>query len=240
MEHIYGLEEILNLSDINWEKETVNEYATNGTQCNQLLTITKDTFLDQVVQEPTRVTETTANVLDLFFTNNSTLTNKVEVIPGISDHEAVFIESSLRPLKVKVPPRKVFMYKDIDYNPMKDELRKFYGQYQESSKGKNVEQLWTEFKDKIHSLMNEHIPTKLIRGNKNKKPWISKEVKSLIRKRNKQYKKYKKTKDKMDLKRYKETKAHLQKAERQSYWKYINNIIEIGDPDQEDRPPKQK
>jgi hypothetical protein len=39
---------------------------------------------------------------------------------------------------------------------------------------------------------------------------------------------------------YKETKAHLQKAERQSYWKYINNIIEIGDPDQEDRPPKQK
>jgi dihydroorotase len=34
--------------------------------------------------------------------------NKVEVIPGISDHEAVFIESSLRPLKVKVPPRKVF------------------------------------------------------------------------------------------------------------------------------------
>ena len=47
-----------NLGDINWEKETVNEYATNGTQCNQLLTITKDTFLDQVVQEPTRVTET--------------------------------------------------------------------------------------------------------------------------------------------------------------------------------------
>ena len=75
-----------------------------------------------------------SNCKFLFFTNNSTLTNKVEVIPGISDHEAVFIESSLRPLKVKVPPRKVFMYKDIDYNPMKDELRKFYGQYQESSK----------------------------------------------------------------------------------------------------------
>jgi hypothetical protein len=28
-----------NLGDINWEKETVNEYATNGTQGNQLLTI---------------------------------------------------------------------------------------------------------------------------------------------------------------------------------------------------------
>ena len=40
----------------------------------------------------------------------TSLYKKVEVIPGISDHEAVFIESSLRPLKVKVPPRKVFMY----------------------------------------------------------------------------------------------------------------------------------
>ena len=42
----------------------------------------------------------------------------------------------------------------------------------------------------------------------------------------------------MGLKSYKETKAHLQKAERESYWNFINNIIEIGDPDQEDRLPK--
>ena len=59
-----------NLGDINWEKETINEYATNGTQSNQLLTITKDTFLDQVVQEPTRLTETTANVLDFSLTQH--------------------------------------------------------------------------------------------------------------------------------------------------------------------------
>jgi acyl-CoA-binding protein len=62
--------------------------------------------------------------------------------------------------RLKSPP--VFMYKDIDYNPIKDELRKFYGQYQESSKGKNVEQLWTEFKDKIHSLMNEQSPISMM------------------------------------------------------------------------------
>ena len=38
---------------------------------------------------------------------------------------------------------------------------------------------------------------------------------------------------------YKETKARLQKTERQSYWKFIDNIIEVGDPDQEQQP-KQK
>ena len=67
----------------------------HGAQCHQLLTITKDTFLEQVVTEPTRVTESSSNILDLFFTNNETLVNQVHVIPGIGDHEAVFIESSL-------------------------------------------------------------------------------------------------------------------------------------------------
>ena len=38
---------------------------------------------------------------------------------------------------------------------------------------------------------------------------------------------------------YKETKARLQKTQRQSYWKFIDNIIQVGDPDQEQQP-KQK
>ena len=67
----------------------------NGTQCEHLLTIAKDTFMEQVVKEPTRVTEDSSNILDLFFTNNETLANQVHVIPGIADHETVFIESSL-------------------------------------------------------------------------------------------------------------------------------------------------
>ena len=104
----YGLEATFNLPDINWEEEAVNPYATNSTASNQMLNIVKDSFLEQMVTEPTRITETTSNVLDLFFTSNSTLVNKVEIIPGISDHEAVFIESSLKPMKVNIPPRKVY------------------------------------------------------------------------------------------------------------------------------------
>ena len=42
-----------------------------------------------------------------------------------------------------------------------------------------------------------------------------------------------------DIKHYKENKARLQKAERQSYWNFVDNIIEVGDPEHE-RQPKQK
>ena len=86
-----------NLPDINWEEETVLPYATSATVSNQMLTLAKDFYLDQMITEPTRITETTTNTLELFFTSNPTLINKVETISGISDHEAVFIQSSLRP-----------------------------------------------------------------------------------------------------------------------------------------------
>ena len=93
-------------------------------------------YLDQVVTEPTRITETSSNTLDLFFTSNQTLVNKVEVIPGISDHEAVFIESSLRPMRFKTPPRKVFQYRKADNDAMKQELRSSQAEFQEAAKPK--------------------------------------------------------------------------------------------------------
>ncbi|CAG2216016.1 unnamed protein product [Mytilus edulis] len=100
-----------NLGDINWEDESVKQYAAKSGPSHQLLNISKDPFLNQVVVEPTRTTDTCENILDLFFTNNSSLVNKVHVIPGISDHETVYIESSLRPIKTKLPPREVSTYK---------------------------------------------------------------------------------------------------------------------------------
>ena len=45
------------------------------------------------------------------------------------------------------------------------------------------------------------------------------------------FQRQRKTKKAKDIRQYKETKAHLQKAERQSYWQYVDNIIEIWDPD---------
>ena len=52
-------------------------------------------------------------------------------------YEAVYVESSLRHMKVKKPPRKVFRYKSADYALMKEDLRAyqddFIGQTEDSS-----------------------------------------------------------------------------------------------------------
>ena len=92
-----------NLANIDWGNECVKPYPAHGAQCQQLLNIAKYSFLKQVVIEPTRVTETSSNIFDLFFTNVETLVNQDNIVPGIADHKAVFLESSLRPIKPKQP-----------------------------------------------------------------------------------------------------------------------------------------
>ena len=163
----------------------------HGAQCHEFLSIVKDNFLDQVVTEPTRITETSSTTLDLFFTNITTLVNQVHVIPGISDHEAVFIESSLRPMKNTPAPRKIIQYRKADYEGFKRELNDFTPDFLQKATSPNsdINSLWTDFKCKIHELMEKYIPQKLVRGTKTKKPWIDKHMKSLYQKRNKLFKK---------------------------------------------------
>ena len=79
----------------------------------------------------------------------------------------------------------------------------------------------------------------MLRGDKIQKPWVNKQVKSFRRKQKLLFKRQRKTRAAKDIRHFKETKAKLQKAERQSYCKYLDNLIEAGDPGQEHQP-KQK
>ena len=49
------------LLDINWEDESVSHYASNSSVAHQLLNTARDFYLDQVVTEPARVTETSSS-----------------------------------------------------------------------------------------------------------------------------------------------------------------------------------
>ena len=103
----------------------------------------------------------------------------------------------------------------------------------------SAEQFWAKFRTLTTELMRKYIPTRLIKGNKLKKPWIDKKVRSLIRRRQKLFQRMRKTRNETDVRKYRECKRILQKSERQSYWSYVNNIIEVGDQDSAYQP-KQK
>ena len=218
-----------NLGDIDWTTDSVKQYANKPGLCHQLLRISKDNFLDQLVLEPTRITEDTANILDLFFSNNQSLVNRVDIIPGISDHEVVYVESSLRPSRAATPPRKVFCYNKGDFDTLKAELRIVRKEFESMEPTSTTQALWDKFQATVTDLMNKHIPTKTLNGKKIKKPWINRKVKSQMRRRDKLFRRMRKTKNDSDIRKYKECKKALQKSERQDYWTYINDIKDKAD-----------
>ncbi|MEW8544204.1 MAG: reverse transcriptase family protein, partial [Candidatus Thiodiazotropha sp.] len=228
------------MADVDWQNECVTAYPTHGAQCHQLLNITKDAFLNQMVAEPTRITESSSSTLDLFFTNNDTLVNQVRVIPGISDHEAVFIESSLKPMKKISSPRRIYKYHKADYDSFRKDLQEFSEAFPERAMTLDIHNAWTEFKTTIHKLMEKHVPHKMIRGDKKPKPWITKTIRAMHRKRDKLFKKQRASKHHKDFEKYKSMKARVQKAERQAYWSYLDQLINFGDPDTETQLGKMK
>ena len=197
-----------NLGDIDWTTDSVKQYANKPGLCQQLLRISKDNFFDQLVLEPTRITEDTANILDLFFSNNQSLVNRVNIIPGISDHEVVYVESSLRPSRAATPPRKVFCYNKGDFDTLKAELRIVRKEFKSMEPTSTTQALWDKFQATVTDLMNKHIPTKTLNGKKIKKPWINRKVKSQMRRRDKLFRRMRKTKNDSDIRKYKECKRH--------------------------------
>ena len=80
--------------------------------------ILNDHSLEQVVEDPTRE----KNVLDLFVTNISSKVNRIEVIPGVSDHCVPLMELDVSPVKRKQAPMKVYQYKKAAWDRMSNEL----------------------------------------------------------------------------------------------------------------------
>ena len=65
------------------------------------------------------------NILDLYLTNSPSLVQTVDIVPGISDHDIVVVESNLRPRINKPKPRNFLKYSQADMVKVKQELKSF-------------------------------------------------------------------------------------------------------------------
>ena len=165
-------------------------------------------FLQQMVTEPTRITDNTENILDLFFTNSDSLVNQVKAIPGIGDHETVFIESSLKPFHNKSTSRTIFKYHKADLSSINTALESFSEEFQAKLPSISIEEAWTTIKQKLLELERRFVPSKRVNG-KPHKPWINRKVKALIRKREKLFTRMRRTNDAEDKAKYRAHKENF-------------------------------
>ena len=109
-----------NLPDINWPSHTIKPNPQYGYKVNRaLLDTVEDHGLIQQVHKPTRLN----NILDLLFTTNPDLVDMVEVYPGMSDHSIVTAVINVKAKRNIQPPRKVFVYKKMNTNGLRSDMR---------------------------------------------------------------------------------------------------------------------
>ena len=71
----------------------------------------------------------------------------------------------------------------------------------------------------------------MLRRKKVDEPWIGARIKSLFSNRDKLFARQKLSGKLADKKCYLEAKAKAQRCAKQAYWRYVENVIEVGDPE---------
>ena len=103
-----------NLPSFDWKTCNLKTPSVYPRLHNQFLDLLNDHGLQQMVTFPTREN----NTLDLFVTNYPTLVPRIEGVPGISDHFAVYMEFQIQPERRNNTRRQVPCYKRADWTAL--------------------------------------------------------------------------------------------------------------------------
>ncbi|MCG8048091.1 MAG: hypothetical protein JAY66_20795 [Candidatus Thiodiazotropha taylori] len=221
------------LGDFNYPKftwtdntPTISPDCKYPSQYEDFVELLDDFSLSQMVTRPTRY----ENILDLFLIDNPTLVKSVEIKPGIADHDAVLSEVFIKPQINKLKPRLISMYSKADWEGLENHLLSFQESFLASCEGKSVNLLWEQFRDALQVGIEKYVPQRTV-STKPSLPWVTQEIKRLMRKRDSLYDKYKKHRRPTDRHAYVEARHTTKQKLKQAHNKYIEGILGLTDSD---------
>ena len=221
----------LNLPDIRWQTASVEGNQVASYINTRFLDMIQNCCLEQAVNFPTR----NDNTLDLFLTNRPSLINRCIAIPGVSDHDGVFIESSVSAKRGKPVRRKIYIWKRADLDHLKTACLDFQHRFMETySITSSVQDMWHDISSTLTTLLDSSVPSKMS-SSRFSQPWINRDIKALSRRKKKSFKKARSTKKPKDVQRYQHLKKVTRSACKKAYHEYINDIIS---PDSTSNPKR--
>ena len=217
-----------NLPDIDWKANTVSGHSYPISINKLLLDTIFDTSSEQVVDIPTRGN----NILDIFITNRPTLIDRCKVVPGVSDHDIVFVQAQTRATRKKPPRRKILLWKNVDTDSLLtatlDFATDFTSRYTTTT---DINTLWQSFRDFTTNVIDKFVPSKMSSTRFNQ-PWVTRKVKRLSKRKKRAYHKARDSGTEHDINRYKSIRTETRNECRTAYHTYIRDIITT------DRNPK--
>jgi hypothetical protein len=160
----------MNFPGWNWKENTLKPNSTAPNLHTDFMDVLNNNALTQLVEEPTRQ----QNTLDLILTNHHGKVIRTDTIPGISDHDIVYTEFDLRPVKLQQIPRTIPLYNKANWYGMKIDLQNIKHTLSNMFKDNDcqVTNMWNVLKETITKSAVKHIPQKRTKV-KDSRPWIT-------------------------------------------------------------------
>ena len=227
-----------NYGDINWT-DPENVHATE-TKAEVFLESTRDAFLYQHLQEPTRHRgNQKRNVLDLVFSTDDTVTNIQYLSPlGNSDHCGITFDMDMDydyADQLKEYPN----YNKANYTAMKAEIQSV--DWKSIIGDNNVEEAWCSLHEHLEATCKRNVPVNT-RNKQRKRPiWMNKTALTKIKKKHDAWKRYLQTPNGEEYLEYtrarNQAKWHTRKAQKlfeqkiakeakknpKKFWNYVNS-----------------
>ena len=218
-----------NLPDIDWSSLTVTSTQYPHSMSEMYLDIVRHCSVEQMINFPTRGSKT----LDIFLTSSPGLIDRCKPLPGVGDHDAILIDTLIKPRRVKPSPRTIYLWDKANMEELKAGVTCYVTEFN-STTFTSTNSMWTSFRDNILGPLDKHVPHKLTRS-RFTNPWMDTTTRRLARRKNRAFKKAKTTGRARDHRRYLKLKTTCQKSIRQAHNNYMRDIIS---PDATQNPKK--
>ena len=217
-----------NLPDWDWTDRTLKKPTSYPSLHNQFLELIDDLGMEQMVKQPTR----DDNILDLVVTNTPHLIPRLEIMPGLGDHDIVYFEYNTKMSLNIRKPRPVPIYKKANWTKMREDMTKTDETIKEMTKDETTttETLYSTFEQSIKLSMKENIPEKMLKK-KEEYPWITQEIRNMIRRRDRLYRNWKKKKTDELKDQVKDERRKVQAILRRAQWDHVNGLFHQKDTD---------
>lgn len=207
----------------------VGDFNVNLFNLENILSRCFDAYgFHQIINEPTRIANNSSTLLDPIFLSNKESVNSCTTlnVDHISDHKLVFCDISVKIPSFKQKLIKIRNFKNIDQNRLLQDLYNL--PLHNILRCTNIDTKVSLLTTYLTTLYDVHAPLREVRLSKPKAPWLTDNIKLMMKTRDRALQKYKRTKNTQDYTYYKELRNLTLTAIRNEKRAYINSVCNRG------------
>ena len=142
---------------------------------------------------------------------------------GNSDHDIVLYDTSIKAYRPKQVRRQISLWNKADPSEIRNDLINFSERFIQTDH-ENMEEMWTDFKTSIQEIIEKRVPLKMTSA-RHSHPWMNGSIKRAIRRKQRDYRKFKRTNAKRDRDRYRWLQQQVQWETRRANRQYMQDIV---------------